>query len=283
MASPGVIQAAGGVVWRRGPAGPEVAVVHRPRYDDWSLPKGKLEPGELHLPAAMREVREETGVVGAARASLGTTAYDAGGRPKQVRWWSIRADSGEFAANDEVGELRWVPPAEALGLVREQEPLRRWLELPVEAGVVLLVRHASAGDAGAWPGPDDERPLDDRGRRQAAQIAAVLPAYRPVRVITAPPRRCIDTVAGLALAVGRDLEVDEGFGEVWAPSDPERLLLDLVVPGEAIVICSQGGVIPRILHALLTEPRDVHVRKGSVWVLTVHDGRLVQAEDDVLT
>jgi 8-oxo-dGTP diphosphatase len=276
-----LIRAAGGVVWRHATGGAEVAVVHRPRYDDWSLPKGKLEPGELHLPAAMREVREEAGVAGAARASLGRTSYEKDGVPKQVRWWSIRADEEGFAPNDEVDEVRWLPPNEALGLARETEPLRRWLELPVDAAVVLLVRHASAGDASSWRGPDAERPLDDRGREQAALIASVLPAYRPVRIVSAPPRRCLDTIAGLARVSGLQVEVDDRFGEDAAPADPHLNLLELAAPGEAVVVCSQGGVIPRILQVLLGRP--AHASKGSVWVLTLHEGALVQAEDDVLS
>jgi 8-oxo-dGTP diphosphatase len=258
----------------------EVAVVHRPRYDDWSLPKGKLEGDERHLSAAMREVREEAGVVGAARSALGRTAYEKDGLPKEVRWWSIRADEEGFAPNDEVDELRWLPPGEALELARDAEPLRRWAELPLAAGVVLLVRHASAGDPHAWRGPDAERPLDDHGRRQAALIASLLPAYRPVRVISAPARRCLDTIDGLARAVGLEVVVDARFGEEAAPADPHVNLLELVMPGEAVVVCSQGGVIPRILQTLLGRP--AHASKGSVWVLTLHDGELVQAEDDAL-
>ncbi|MBK5306376.1 MAG: histidine phosphatase family protein [Frankiaceae bacterium] len=156
-------------------------------------------------------------------------------------------------------------------------------ELPADAAVVLLVRHASAGDPTMWRGADADRPLDERGRRQAEQIAAVLPAYQPVKVISAPPVRCVDTVSGVAAAVGVELEIDPLFGEDGAPADPERHLLDVLVPGAAVVVCSQGGVIPRILHALLPAGRRVHARKGSVWVLTLHDGRLVQAEDDLLS
>jgi len=146
----------------------------------------------------------------------------------------------------------------------------------VTEAVVLLVRHASAGDAATWRGPDDERPLDERGRAQAAEIAAALPAYRPVRVISAPPVRCVDTVSGVAAAVGVELEIDPLFGEEQAPPDPERHLLSVVAPGQAVVVCSQGGVIPRILQALTGRP--AHASKGSVWVLTFDGGVLASAE-----
>jgi 8-oxo-dGTP diphosphatase len=147
-----------------------------------------------------------------------------------------------------------------------------------DAAVVLLVRHASAGDPAAWRGPDADRPLDERGRRQAKEIAAVLPSYAPVKVISAPPVRCVDTVAGVADAVGLPLEIDPLFGEDGAPADPERHLLEVVVPGAAVVVCSQGGVIPRTLEALGVERERIRVSKGSVWLLTLDGDRLVSAE-----
>ena len=106
-----VVQAAGGVVWRgRGEGrGPEVLIVHRPKYDDWTLPKGKLEPGETHEAAAAREVFEETGLCGRLGTELPATAYrDRHGRPKRVRYWEMRVEGGHFAPNREVDEVRWV-------------------------------------------------------------------------------------------------------------------------------------------------------------------------------
>jgi 8-oxo-dGTP diphosphatase len=176
-----------------------------------------------------------------------------------------------------------MPPRGALELVRENAALRRWLELPLDAAVVLLVRHASAGDAAAWQGPDSARPLDEKGRRQADVIASVLVHYRPVQVLSASPLRCLDTVAPLAGALGRRVAVDDRFAEASEPASPEDHLLEVAVPGEAVVVCSQGGIIPRILEALMPDRGPVHASKGSVWVLTLHDGRLVQAEDDVLS
>jgi 8-oxo-dGTP diphosphatase len=118
------IEAAGGVVVRDG----RVALVHRPRYDDWTLPKGKLDPGESFEEAGVREVEEETGVRARLVRELPATNYDVSGRPKIVRYWLMEVDSdGPFAANDETDELRWVPLDEALRLLtydRDRDVLR---------------------------------------------------------------------------------------------------------------------------------------------------------------
>ena len=106
-----VVEAAGGVVWRRSPAGElEVLLVHRPRYDDWTVPKGKLGAGEDHASAALREVEEETGLRCALGEELPSTSYiDRKGRPKRVRYWAMTPAEGDFTPTDEVDEVRWVP------------------------------------------------------------------------------------------------------------------------------------------------------------------------------
>jgi 8-oxo-dGTP pyrophosphatase MutT (NUDIX family) len=113
------VQAAGGAVWRRSPAGVfEVLLVHRPRYDDWTVPKGKLERGEDHAGAALREVQEETGLRCTLGAELTSIAYvDRKGRPKQVRYWAMTPAGGEFTPTDEVDEVRWVAVEEAGSLL----------------------------------------------------------------------------------------------------------------------------------------------------------------------
>jgi len=111
----GRVEAAGGVVVRHGEHGVEVCVVHRPRYGDWTLPKGKLDPGESFEEAALREVREETGLGCSLRRELDSTHYtDGKGRAKTVRYWLMEVEGGDFEPNDEVDELRWMSPAEAI-------------------------------------------------------------------------------------------------------------------------------------------------------------------------
>lgn len=122
------VRAAGGVVWRPAADGVEVVVVHRPKYDDWTLPKGKADPGEEDEDCALREVREETGLRCVLGDYVGETSYrDRFGRPKVARYWAMRPVSGSFHATDEVDELRWVTVDEATGLLsyaRDVELLR---------------------------------------------------------------------------------------------------------------------------------------------------------------
>jgi 8-oxo-dGTP diphosphatase len=112
------VKAAGGVVWRRGAGGVEVAVVHRPHRQDWSLPKGKLDPGESWEDAALREVEEEIGLRCRLGRELSPVFYtDNRGRSKAVRYWLMEPVAGEFAPNDEVDELRWLIPSAAAELL----------------------------------------------------------------------------------------------------------------------------------------------------------------------
>ncbi|MFJ4784182.1 NUDIX hydrolase [Streptomyces sp. NPDC088794] len=110
-----LIQAAGAVLWRHSPVDSalEVCLVHRPKYDDWSHPKGKLKRGEESLTGALREVTEETGYTAEPGTELSTVRYFVGGRPKQVRYWAAEAVSGGFAPNDEVDRILWLSPGAA--------------------------------------------------------------------------------------------------------------------------------------------------------------------------
>jgi 8-oxo-dGTP pyrophosphatase MutT (NUDIX family) len=117
--SPSPVRAAGGVVWRRSGAGPvRILVVHRPRYDDWSLPKGKADDGESDADCALREVWEETGFTCVLGPELQPTRYrDNKGRDKVVRYWAMEPVSGDFTPNSEIDEIRWLPVEEALPLL----------------------------------------------------------------------------------------------------------------------------------------------------------------------
>ena len=273
-----LIRAAGGVVWRPGPDGPEVALVHRPRYDDWGLPKGKLDPGEHPLIGACREVLEETGLRVSVGARLTSTSYEKDGRPKTVDWWAMRAVDGEFAPNDEVDVLEWLPAADAaarLTLGRGVEPLEAFCALPGDARTLVLVRHALAG-VKTGEGDDDARPLDADGRAQVDSLTPVLRCYAPHRVVSAPPTRCVETVRPLADACGLPVEVEPDLGARAgagaALTAVRRLLADAPV-----VACSQGEVLPDLLAGLGADPGG-KPDKGQAWALTLSGDRLLSVD-----
>jgi 8-oxo-dGTP diphosphatase len=283
-----VVPAGGGVVWRARDDGTvETAVIHRPKYDDWSLPKGKLEPGEHALEAAVREVAEETGLTAVAGRRSRTTSYPIPEGVKRVEYWLMRAVGGEFQPNREVDELRWLPVDEASALLSHQHDravvadLAR-TDVPREPAV-LLVRHGRAGSRQEWDRPDDLRPLDEVGRQQAQRLAEVLPLFAPTAVLSAERLRCTQTVEPLADRLGLPVLPCREVGEEEYDADPqaalavlERLLEPRDVPG-VTVVCSQGGAIPGLLTALgvRVEGRDEPPSaKGSTWALGGRRGAL---------
>jgi 8-oxo-(d)GTP phosphatase len=283
-----LIRAAGGVLWRPAAEGVQLALVHRPRYDDWSLPKGKLDPGEHYLEAAVREAYEETAVHGAAGRRLPEIRYESLAGPKVVRYWVMRAGAADvFVPGDEVDGLAWATPEEAeqrLTYSHDADVVRNFARITATA-TVLLVRHASAGDRYAWNGPDDLRPLDDVGRRQAARLAQLLPLFGPGRVISADPLRCTQTAQPVADRLGVPLEVEPALSETGYGIDPAgalRRIRDLGRTEATSVVCAQGGGIPDIVATLAGEDGvdlpHFRSRKGSVWGLSFRDGLLIAAD-----
>ena len=293
------IRAAGGVVWRHaegadGEGGVEVAVIHRPRYDDWSLPKGKLAAGESDLEGAVREVLEETGFHVRVGRPLGETRYakagPAGTRPKVVRWWSMQAEEGAFSPTREVDDLRWLSLAQAsdrLTRDTDRDVLERFARGSKPTRTVLLVRHAAAGSRSAWEGDDRERPLDDCGVAQADELIRIFARFEIGSVISADYRRCLETVAPVADAFDLAVTSEPVLSEVGYPGREEEAVGLLRRQGDAdhdAVACSQGHVIPDLL-ARLAEADDYPIetpirnRKGSSWALSIDtDGRLVAAD-----
>src|SRR4051794_20192975 len=286
-----LVLAAGGAVWRTAADGSlETAVVHRPKYDDWSLPKGKLERDEHPLQGGVREVGEETGlaVVGGRRSLR--ARYAVGGEDKQVDYWLHQAVGGAFEPNSEVDQLRWLPLAEAAAFVTRDHDRAVLADLARDdvprSPTLLLVRHGSAGDRSDWDGPDELRPLDGKGRRQAARLAETLSLFAPTAVLSAERTRCRETVQPLAERLGLDVLPCPELGAEEFSDDPqaglavvERLLEPRNRPG-VTVVCSQGGAIPSVLVSLGVRWEGVAGRlyppaaKGSTWALGGRPGAL---------
>lgn len=254
------VLAAGALVWRLKNDKLQVLVVHRPRYDDWSFPKGKAEPGESMVLTAIREVAEETGrqivlgrYLGKARRRL------VSGRKKRTLYWAAQvlpeAGPGEGlraavkpASKREIDKVRWWKAEKAARKLTHADDKRLlarlvdWYESgQLQVHSLVLVRHAKAVSRATWGyGINSEitRPLVmGRGQAQARDVAALLSAYGVGELVSSPWRRCVDTLAPYAHGCGLDLRSDEAFTEVSALMAPELMqasFRDLLERGSAL-------------------------------------------------
>lgn len=290
VAEPTTILAAGAVLWRPNgaPDAPEVALIHRPRYDDWSLPKGKVDPGETEPVTALREVCEETGYTARLGRRLTSVSYPVEQGKKTVRYWAARQIRVEFRPNDEVDELKWLPVSAAIKQVDypdDRKVLHHFMKCPVDTKTVLIVRHATAGSKSHFKGDDRKRPLDKNGRAQAESLVGVLLAFGADRLFAADRVRCVATLEPLAEELGTSIRSDELLTEeAYADNRKaarQRFLEIAETPGTP-VICTQGKVIPDLIEWWCerdgVRPDKSRNRKGSTWVMSLHDGRLVAAD-----
>lgn len=278
------IWAAGCVMARwskRGEA--EYLIVHRPRYDDWSLPKGKLNRGESFLDGALRETREETGFTGKKPRPVGSVGYfTKAGNPKVVRWWLTEVKSGKFKSNKEVDKVKWLPFDKAikkLAYTNDRSVLDRANDMYLEksAGTIHLVRHAWAGVADAGDPEDWDRPLDKRGKKQRSVLRDKLMAFPITRIGSSNYTRCVSTVRPFAERLGIPVEHETALVEGSHPHMLVALIHDL--QEEAAVLCTHGDVIADLIGHLFAEgvPMDGPMEwdKGSVWQLRTISGRVV--------
>jgi len=276
------VRAAGGIVLRGEGGDRSVALVHRPRYGDWSFPKGKLEDGEDEATAALREVEEETGLRCHLGPVVGAVTYkDRRGRPKVVRYFQMDADGGAFAPNREVDELRWVPVEDAarwLSYAHDRRLLRRVVG-GTPGFALYVVRHAKAGVRSAWTGPDQERPLTRRGRKQAQRLVERFQGLEIERILSSPYLRCVQTVQPLGEARGLPVETAPELSE-GASVDELLLALDSFID-RPTVVCGHGREIESMIDRLQDDGATIEgargIAKGSVWVLDRDGERIVAA------
>lgn len=279
------VVAAGAVITRRG--GREVLLVHRPKYDDWSFPKGKQDPGEHVLATATREVWEETGLHIQLGRPLPPQYYEVtAGRSKVVNYWVARLDpaveQAPFVANSEVDEIRWFSAAAAthrLSYLDDVEVLDAFRSEPKRTRALVIVRHASAQRRSSWNAADTERPLSRPGRAEAEALVPVLAAYGVSQVHSSPSRRCVHTVAPYAREIGVEVlkhpEISEEAEDTAAIAE---ILNRLVSAPESAVLCSHRPVLPDIFK-LLDVPEEplapaelvvCHHRKGRIIAVERH-------------
>ncbi|HET9301777.1 MAG TPA: NUDIX domain-containing protein, partial [Propionibacteriaceae bacterium] len=240
-------------------------IIHRKRYDDWTLPKGKLDVGESLPACAVREVREETGVTIRLSVPLDSITYQAGnaGLKKVDYWGGVVLDSVRRAPDAEVDVVSWLPVRAALGRLTYSHDhflVQQFLEQPSTTPLIIL-RHAKAMDRKDWSRKDSARPIISRGRRQAKMLIPMLAAYGVTKLVSSTSTRCTATV--LPYAHQRELAVETYslLSEEEGENDPKgvgnvarKIRASALASGESTAICVHRPVLPHILAALDIAP-----------------------------
>ncbi len=287
MAPRGPVLAAGAVTLRRQRGSTEVLLVHRPKYDDWSFPKGKLDPGETARTAAVREVLEETGVRVRLGPVLGSQAYlveNGGGRLKQVHYWVGRAVGGQdvsaYVPNDEIDDVQWVPAGKAADLLTydyDRETLAEALPYQKRSVPLVVLRHAEARSRSRHRGDDRRRDLTAAGGRQAQRLVPLLEAYDLRLVVSSSSDRCWRTVAPYAAARDLDVEVTDGLTEEDAgPDSVVGEVARLLEERTPAVLCTHRPVLPQVMETLGLEP--LPLDPAAAVVVHHRHGRIVALE-----
>ena len=262
-----LIKAAGAVAWRPGPAGePEILLVHRSKYDDWSLPKGKTEPDEPLPVTAAREVLEEGGARLALGRRLASVRYNVGGRPKRVHYWAARVLSVDARAvpNSEVDEVTWLTAGQAVDKVsytHDHGVLADFAARPAQTVPLILLRHAKALSKSGWKRADESRPLDDAGRSDAKALADLLACFAPrPRLISSTAARCTETLGPLSEVTGEQVRAEPSLylhnestlaGAADSAAGLTALVREVIAAGEPTVICAHRENLPLLQEAAL--------------------------------
>ncbi|WP_375000653.1 NUDIX domain-containing protein [Aeromicrobium sp. CTD01-1L150] len=303
MARERLVTAAGGVVWRRRSSAPrdparsgaaegtarravEVLLVHRPRYDDWTFPKGKPDPGEDLTATAVREVAEETGQVVRLGHPLPDARYTVSAGPKVVSYWVARSTGvtdPPFTPNKEVDELRWVRPRKARRLLTYEHDidlLEAFTDLRDEqrhrSRTLVVLRHAKATAREDWAEGDEWRPLAAKGKRQSTDLVDVLGAYGVKHVVTSPAVRCVQTVQPYAEHSGRTVQLDERLGEGTRADSVRRTVDALLDRKKPTVLCTHRPTLPWVWAAL--DLPDVDLAPGGGVVVHHRKGKVITTE-----
>ena len=264
------IYAAGAILWREDKGKLLVALIHRNRHNDWSWPKGKVDPGELLPETAVREIAEETGLKIKLGPRLKIVNYKIpNGTPKEVHYWAARVSptalaKSKFKPSEEVESVEWRTPDEARKLLTydfDSEVLDELMAIhksgQLRTKPLIVLRHAKATPRADWMNgeaiDDGNRPLLPEGYAQAKQLVKLLAAFAPKRVITSPWSRCLNSVAPYAKK--RNLKIIERsqlseLGNKKGPKRTKNVINDIVEDGRASVICSHRPALPTIFETL---------------------------------
>jgi 8-oxo-(d)GTP phosphatase len=284
-ATPPDVRAAGVVTFR---PGREVLLVHRPKYDDWSFPKGKLERWEHATAAAVREVAEETGVHVRLGPPLTSQRYPTGRRMKTVDYWTGRVvgddDVSLYRPNHEIDQVAWIRIDKAEAMLTypyDRTTLAEAVKVRRRTHAIVVLRHAKARSRDAWRADDQLRPLLKLGATQADRLVPLLAAYDVSRVISSTSTRCLQTVAPYAETTGWEVETRRRLSEERATEKGVQKIVDELLGGDrGAVLCSHRPVLPEVYDALglRAAQRGVELEPAEMLVVHVRKGKVVAVE-----
>ncbi|MDP1852010.1 MAG: NUDIX hydrolase [Candidatus Planktophila sp.] len=283
-----LIYAAGAVLWRFGAKKRiEIALIHRPRYGDWSLPKGKLDANETMIGCAYREVMEETGHCAIFGPEIGDATYVVDGVTKLVKYWSAQA-VGEPTGKPnpvEVDEILWLSPADArkkLTLDDDRSIVDFFLEFGAGTTALVLLRHAKAIKREDWDGDDGDRPLGNIGQLQAKRLLSKYLPYAIKEVHSSDAMRCIETIEPMTRALQMHPIFTTDLSEYRFAKDKEAALdyaQDLLIRNQSAIICSHNPILPKLLKKLIGKKNFKELvqklEPAEAWVLHHRDGEII--------
>jgi 8-oxo-dGTP diphosphatase len=260
--------AAGALLWRMEENELKVALIHRGRYDDWSWPKGKVDAGETLPEAAVREIREETGLKIRLGVPLGVQRYKlANNNQKIVHYWAAEVsdealEKSTFKPSEEVSAVHWFTAAEAkekLSYSHDQEQLEQLLALfekkMLRTKPVVILRHGKARARATWKDGEASRPLLTEGNAQAEALPKMLKAFGAKTVFSSPWTRCLSTIAPYAQSTKVKVKTSPEFTETAnekKPAETKFLFNNLINLNKSIVICTHRPVLPTMIEVLET-------------------------------
>lgn len=272
------IQAAGAIVWRRNESDAiEIALVHRPKYDDWSIPKGKVEGEESLIACAYREVVEETGFAVRFGQSIGTVHYEVNGLRKTVTYWSARLLGEQGKPNpEEVDAVRWMSCEEAkeqLGRDSDRQIVETFQSIEPDTKPLILLRHAKAIERQEWAGEDTDRPLSSLGERQAKRMLTNFLPFAVEEIHSSSAVRCYESITPLARGLNVDFFFTDSLTEEVFHKNNERpfkYVQRLLVNDFTTLVCSHNPILPSIVSAFVdkfgVEVPSTKLEPGDAWV-----------------
>jgi 8-oxo-dGTP diphosphatase len=291
MATVERIEGAGAVLWQAiDGAEVKIAIIHRPRYDDWSLPKGGVDPGETHIQAAFREVLEETGVKAIFGPEIGTVDYEVNGVTKEVRYWLAEADQFNAATPnpEEVDATEWLSISDAINKLSnsdDREIVRMAEEFGFGSTPLVLLRHAKALKRDQWDGDDGDRPLEHVGQIQAAKIPAIYAPYAIEKIYSSDAIRCVQTIEAMAAEYGITPIYSSEISEFGFEKDSEKALdyaLSVMLSDKPSVMCSHNPVLPKLVKKLIGKKNfkrlSAELKPGDSFVLHHRSGEVIAVD-----